>query len=96
MVKINVFGRDGCELCDATKRKLNHFLTKWDMHKKVEMIFHDMDTVDGRAEGAFHDVEDIPTTIVERGGEAVARWNKAVPNSDRIRAAIEDLTNAAH
>ncbi len=96
MVRINVFGKEGCKLCDATKRKLSHFLGKWEMHQKVEMVFHDMDTVDGRAEGAFHDVEDIPTTIVERGGEAVARWDQRIPNSERLRETIEGLINAAH
>ena len=40
-----------------------------------DVVFFDMDTVDGMAEGAFRDVADIPTTIVRDSGVDLARWD---------------------
>ena len=89
MVKIFVFGKQNCAKCKTTKNKLQHFLNQWQVDHKVEMIFHDLETVDGLAEGAFHDVRDIPLTIVERSGQEVARWDGQVPNSESVRLALE-------
>ena len=93
MVKISVFGKQGCARCDTTKNKLSHFLTQWDLDHKVEMVFHDMDTVDGRAEGAFYDVESIPVTVSERSGRSVGRWDGEVPNSKAMRMLLEEEAN---
>jgi hypothetical protein len=90
MTKINVFGKMGCAKCDTTKTKLRHFLGAWEMDHKVEMVFHDMDTVDGMAEGAFHDVDQIPSTIVENSGRNVARWDGEVPNSKRMKVVLHE------
>lgn len=95
MTRINVFGKTGCAKCDTTKRKIHHFLSRWDMDHKVEMIFHDLDTVDGRAEGAFHDVLEIPATLVEADGRLVARWDGQVPNSKAVRLVLEEGANVA-
>jgi len=95
MTKINIFGKIGCAKCESTKRKLGHFLDQWKLDHKVEMVFYDMDTLDGRAEGAFHNVELIPATLVERGGRILARWDGVVPKSADVRAALETETNAA-
>ena len=95
MVRISIFGKPGCARCDTTKKKLNHFLGKWELEHNVDLIFHDIDTLDGRAEGAFYDVSDIPLTVIEKEGQQVARWDGEVPNSDLVRAAIEERENAA-
>ena len=84
-MKIKVFGKPGCAKCVSTKNKLKHFIAKWEMTEKVELHFHDMDTVDGMAEGAYNDVLQIPTTILEKGENVVARWDGEVPNSDRVK-----------
>ena len=68
MMKIEVFGKQGCALCQTTKRKLAHFIEKWGRSDKVEMAFVDMETVEGLAEGAFRDVSDVPTTIISDNG----------------------------
>ena len=43
-----------------------------------------MDTVDGLAEGAFNDVRSIPTTIINRDGKNIARWDGVVPPPDEL------------
>lgn len=92
MVKINVFGTANCAKCKTTKTKITHFLDKWQLDSKVEIIFHDMDTVDGRAEGMFHDVNDTPVTIVENDGRHLARWDAQIPNSDTVRLVLQEAT----
>jgi thioredoxin-like negative regulator of GroEL len=90
MVKIYIFGKTDCAKCKTTKNKLKHFLGHWEMARKVELVFHDMETVDGRAEGAFHDVDQIPATIVETNGRSVARWDGQVPNSKAVRLVLQE------
>ena len=94
-MKISVFGKQGCAKCDTTKRKLNHFVGQWELDHSVEVVFHDMDTLDGRAEGAFYDVQDIPMTLVEHEGNELARWDGAVPQSRAVRQALEEGIHAA-
>ena len=64
--KIAIFGKQGCPKCDTTKNKLRHFAARWQVDHKLQLVFHDLDTVDGLAEGAFYDVNDVPVIIVEK------------------------------
>jgi glutaredoxin len=84
-MKVKIFGKSGCAKCDTTKNKLKHFIGKWEIDNKVELSFHDMDTVDGMAEGAYNDVMRIPTTIFEENDNIVARWDGEVPHSDKVK-----------
>jgi len=95
VVKISIFGKPGCARCNTTKKKLNHFLGKWELDHDVDLVFHNLDTLEGRAEGAFYDVSDIPLTVIEREGREVARWDGEVPNSDSVRAVIEGQQHVA-
>ena len=52
------------------------------------MVFHDMETLDGRAEGAFYDVNNIPATVIEQEDRQVARWDGDVPDSQAIHRLI--------
>ncbi|MHC4711812.1 MAG: YbbN family protein [Planctomycetota bacterium] len=85
---IEVFGKQDCALCESTKRKILHFIRKWGHAGRVDFAFVDMDTVDGLAEGAFRDVNEIPTTIVSDDGKAFGRWEGAVPPSEEVREAL--------
>ena len=87
-MEIQVFGKHGCARCESTKKKVAFFLRKWDLVNDVQMTFFDMETVDGRAEGAFNDVVSVPTTILCRDGASVARWDGAVPDSEQLRLGI--------
>lgn len=85
-MKIKVFGKKNCAKCETTKNKLGHFLKKNNYESIVGFEFHDIDTVDGMAEGAFHDVLKIPTTVIEREDSILARWEGEVPRTEEIVA----------
>ena len=85
-MKIKVFGKKNCAKCETTKNKLGHFLKKNNYESIVGFEFHDIDTVDGMAEGAFHDVLKIPTTVIEREDSILARWEGEVPKTEEIVA----------
>jgi len=84
-MRITVFGKNGCAKCQTTKNKIKHFITKWEMDGKVDVTYHDMDTVDGMAEGAYNDVLHVPTTILEKDDRVIARWDGEVPHSEKIK-----------
>ncbi|MFH1062479.1 MAG: thioredoxin family protein [Candidatus Omnitrophota bacterium] len=84
-MKVKIFGKSGCAKCDTTKNKLKHFIGKWEINNKIELSFHDMDTVEGMAEGAYNDVMRIPTTIFEENDNIIARWDGEVPHSEKVK-----------
>jgi len=86
---VNIFGRPDCGKCQTTKNKVSHFLSKWGLDEKVSITFHDMSTVDGMAEGSFHDVIDIPATILFDGERRIARWDGKVPESEELRTHLQ-------
>ncbi len=88
-MRIDIFGKQDCAICNTTKRKLNHFLHKWGLAGKIELKWIDLDTVDGRAEGAFEDVMNVPTVIVRRDSSEIKRWDGEVPNSNELREIID-------
>ena len=89
-MKVKVFGKSGCAKCETTKNKINHFIAKWEIDEKVNFSFHDMDTIDGMAEGAFNDVVQIPTTILEKDDKIIFRCDGEVPHSEKIKEHLLD------
>lgn len=87
-MEIEIFGREECSRCEAAKKKVAFFLEKWGLGTQVPVTFIDMDTVDGRAEGAFRDVTDVPTTIASNAGAETGRWALGVPDSNELRRAL--------
>jgi glutaredoxin len=83
-VRVSVFGKRECDACKAAVEKIEYFTRKW-KRADVDIEYVDMDTPDGLAEGAYRDVYDIPTVILEREGGEVARWVKTVPLSQEFR-----------
>ena len=90
MTRIAVFGKQSCAKCKTTKNKLSHYMALWQVDHQIQFTFHDLETLDGRAEGAFYDVNQIPLTVVESEGRPLARWDGVVPNSDALRKAIKE------
>jgi hypothetical protein len=88
MVAIQVFGKEGCAQCLTAKAKFSHYLTKKALDGKVQLLFFDMGTVEGLAEGAYQDVSDIPTTIITDEDNVVARWEKRVPTTEEFEASL--------
>lgn len=89
-MQVKIFGKEGCAKCQTTKNKFNHFISKWNLEDKVEVVFYDMDTVEGMAEGAYIDVVDIPVTILEKNGQQLARWDGEVPKSTEFESYLKD------
>ena len=83
-MRVSVFGRKECDACKAAVEKIEYFTRKW-KRDDVAIEYVDMDTPDGLAEGAYRDVYDIPTVILEREGSEVVRWVKTVPVSQEFR-----------
>ena len=84
-MKVKVFGKKDCAKCETTKNKFEHFIEKNKYQDGAILEFFDMDSVDGNAEGAYHDVLKIPTTIIEKENEVLARWDGEVPNSAEFK-----------
>jgi thiol-disulfide isomerase/thioredoxin len=92
---IEVYGKKECGLCDSAKKKINRLLHKWEMNEEVELVFRDMETVEGAAEGDFYDVFDIPTVLVKDGDDVVARWDDHRFSSQDLRTALAQDRRAA-
>jgi len=56
---------------------------------EVKTSFHNMDTVEGLAEGVFYNVDNIPTTLVGKNGKEIKRWEQEVPSSGDVEALIK-------
>ena len=95
---IEIYGKEGCDLCHSAWKKVNHLLDKWSMDDDVELEFMDTDTVDGAAEADFFDVFDIPGVLVKPKDDrdkVVARWEGEAPPSDELRESLEQLRKFA-
>ena len=86
MIKVSVFGKKDCDACKAAVEKITYFSEKWGRTGSTSLAYIDMETPDGLAEGAYRDVYDVPTVILEDGGEELARWIKKVPTSNEFRS----------
>ena len=82
---VALFGKNGCPKCSSAKRKLSHLLRSWGLDASIELQYHDMETVDGLAEGMFYDVSSIPTTILRDGKKHVARWDGTIPKATELK-----------
>ena len=83
---IEVYGKPDCGLCKSANRKIAHLLQKWSLDGAVQVVFRDMETVDGAADGDFHDVFEIPSVLLKQGADQVlARWDGQAPPSDELR-----------
>jgi glutaredoxin len=85
VIKVSIFGRRDCDACKAALEKMTYFSKKWGMDVSTSIDLIDMDTPDGLAEGAYRDVYDIPTVILEEEGKELARWVRKVPVSSEFR-----------
>jgi len=88
-MKIEVYGKQGCNLCKSAMKKVQHFLEKWGVGTEHEVVFMDVESEFGAAEGDFHDVFHIPTVLLKRDElEVVARWDGGAPPSEQLESHI--------
>jgi hypothetical protein len=65
-VRIKVFGRSGCARTRAALLRLSRFVRGKQWPEEVELRFFDLETAEGLAEAAFHQLEgDLPAVLVE-------------------------------
>jgi hypothetical protein len=85
-MEVKVFGKQDCEFCKTTMKKFETFFGRWSIDQSnVKLIFFDMETVDGLAEGAFYSVTKIPATVIKKNEEILARWDGSVPLSEEFK-----------
>ena len=84
-MKIKIFGKKDCQSCSAVKEKFTFFFSKWELSDKMELIFYDLDTLEGLTEAATASALEVPTTIIEKNGQEIARWEKVVPQSQEFK-----------
>ncbi len=82
---VSLFGKNGCARCLSTKRKIALLLEKLGLQNAVVLEYHDMETVEGLAEGMFNDVDSVPTTILRQGERDIARWDGRIPKSGELK-----------
>lgn len=83
---IEIYGKQDCGVCDSAKRKINHFLKKWEMEGAVEVVFQDMETEHGAAEGDYFDVFEIPSVLLKEDQDRVVdRWDGGAPPSKELQ-----------
>lgn len=83
---IEIYGKQGCSLCQSAKKKIGLLLAKWETKDAVEVVFQDMETEDGAAEGDFFDVFDIPSVLLKPDADSVlARWDGHAPPSKELQ-----------
>lgn len=85
MIDIKIFGKQNCDSCESSKEKFVLFLEKWDKKDMAKITFFDLDTVEGLTTGAMLDATDVPTTVLEKDGVEIARWQGKVPLSQEFK-----------
>lgn len=85
---IEVYGKQGCELCKSAKKKLSVMLDRWSLDDdEIEMKFMDMEEdEEAAAEADLFDIFEIPTVLVKSDRDAVvARWDGQAPPSNELK-----------
>jgi len=83
MISFFVFGKEGCPICKKVYHKIEYFKNSY--LPESEITYYDMETVDGLAEGAYRDISEVPTVILEKDGKELARWIKVPPTYKKLR-----------
>ena len=83
-----MFTKKTCPTCRVAKELLERFIQERRLTALVLVEHHDLDTVDGLAEGAYWDVMAVPTLIIERERKVVARWDGQVPQEADLEKAL--------
>lgn len=81
--QFKLFGRKTCEVCRKVKGKVEYFLNRW--HVTTPLVCYDVDEPEGMAEGAWYDVVEIPTVVLEEGEKIIGRWQEKPPLLQELR-----------
>jgi glutaredoxin len=83
MRTVYIFGKPTCPVCKDAYNKIHYFKEKKKFN--AEVVYFDMESVDGLTEGAYCEVFDIPTVIIfDEQKKELARWVKKPPISEEF------------
>ena len=96
-MEVIIFGKLRCGKCKGTQERVSFLAEKMGLASKVAVRFVDLESIDGRAEGAFHDVYDaVPVTIIRNDGDnIVGRWEGVVPKTEELVPHFERVAGAS-
>ncbi len=96
MTRVNIFGIENCGKCKKALGRLdNLFRQSAELEKHVQVNYYDQATVDGRAEGAWYDVDDtLPVVVIEKDNRHIARWEGRAPKSEELLLCLESARGA--
>ena len=87
---IEVYGKTVCAKCTSTKRKIENYLARHHA-EGIEVVFKDIEMLDGLTDYSFIDSPPIPVVVFRRNGEEVARTEGEIPETLKIRNALEAM-----
>jgi hypothetical protein len=94
-MEVVIFGKVACGKCKGAQSRARFVVENLGLTDAVPVRFVDLDSIDGRAEGAFHDVYDaVPVTIIKRNGEDVGRWEGEMPKTTELGRCFEGAASA--
>jgi len=95
MLRVNIFGLQNCGDCLRMKGRVENALRRFGLSRHVQVVFWDQNTVDGRAEGAWYDVDDtLPVVVIEKDNRHIARWEGRAPKSEELLLCLESARGA--
>ena len=84
MGKVKVFVKDGCVKCPSAKEVGSLLL-----QEGLEVLYYNIDTVDGLAEATYYGVLSTPTMIVEDSEEKMlADFRGTVPTVEQVKEVL--------
>ncbi len=90
MVNIKVFGEKESLLSKKILKKVRLLLNEWKIENQLGLFFYDVATVEGLAEGAYYEVDELPTVII-LSTEEIVRWKGIVPEIEDMKRYIEEM-----
>jgi thiol-disulfide isomerase/thioredoxin len=78
-----VFGKKTCPHCPKARAKVEYFVKRWKVDAPI--IYYDIDIPEGMAEGAWYDVVETPTVVLEEGENTLKRWVKFPPRFGELK-----------
>jgi len=95
-MEVIVFGKLKCGKCKGAQSRVSFLIDKMGLNNAIPLRFVDLESVDGRAEGAFHDVYDaVPVTIIQNEGRSLGRWEGVMPKTDEMQPLFERASGAS-
>ncbi len=84
---VSVFGKKDCPTCRETENRVKAS----SVGTTAKLVFYDLDTVDGLVEGSLQNALEVPSTIIRRGEEELARWEGEAPPLPELQRYLSSI-----